>query len=329
MTPLASFRHVASRAGPFEEKYERLPDTHQPGTSVTMLFPYQSYFDDTLLQQALLQQSQNEPIVNSASPALGAPTQMVKTNTGGYSFGLHPSSQTPVAVLPLVGGQPASPQPVILKPGQIFRPHGRPGLKAGNFSGLNWGLPFGWLGGGIATLFIFSSPDADVDWPGDDVELIFHRQRMKIADPVALPANAPLNWPVRFPWTQAVRGAGNISQKGQGIVAVEGTRTVMSLRLGALGAAARMRVLYQGTNDLDLDASGTVIATPVRFQDYVWGSYAANGGAGNLGVNYPVVELPSPSIRLSADDGGVQLVDMSGTGALAGQYVDVVRYGRL
>lgn len=327
MTALANFRHMAKGGESHEETHARLPDTNKPGVSATTLFPFQSYFDDALLEQALLQQSKNEPIVNSVKPALGAATPMVKTNVGGYAIGLHPSSQTPVAVLPLVGGQASSPQPVILKPGQIYRPHGRPGNKPGHFSAVNWGIPFGWLGGGVATLYIFSSPDADVAWAGNP-EIIFHRQRMQIVAPAALPADAPKNWPLRFPWTQAVRGADNVDQKGQAIVGVEPTRVLMTLRLGNLAAAARMRILTQESNDFGLNSSGGIIAAETIFQDYQWGSYTVNGGAGNLGTNFPVVEPSGPWYRLAADDGGVQLVDMSG-GALTNAFVDVVRYGRL
>lgn len=330
MTALANFRqHARGDGNPSEKDWSVLPDTHQPGVSVTQLFPFQSYYDDALLEHALLQQSKNEPIVNSLSPALGAGavTKMITSNVAGYCLGLHPSSQLPVAVQPLVGGQPASPQPVILKPGQIFRPHGRPYGKKGNFSGVNWGVPFGWLGGGIATLYIFPSPDADVAWPGNP-EIIFHRQRMQIVAPAALPANAPKNWPLRFPWTQAARGATPIDQSGMATIGLEPTRVLMSLRLGSLAAASRMRILMQETNDFDLDSSGAVIATPVRFQDYVWGTYTANGGAGNLGTNYPVVEPPGPWYRIEADDGGIQLVDMSAS-TLTGAFVDVERFGRL
>lgn len=332
MTALANFRHMAKGGESREQVHANLPDTtnNTPGVSATTLFAFQSYFDDTLLQQALLQQSKNEPIVNSVKPALGVATPMVKTNVGGYAIGLHPSSQTPVAVLPLVGGQTSSPQPIILKPGQVYRPQGRPGNKPGHFSAVNWGIPFGWLGGGVATLYIFSSPDADVDWSGNP-EIIFHRQRMKIVAPADLGvtvANAPKNWPLRFPWTQAVRGADNVDQKGQAIIGVEPTRVLMTLRLGNLAAASRMRILAQESNDFGLSSSGGLIAAETVFQDYVWGAYTVNGGGGNLGTNYPVVEPSGPWYRLAADDGGIQLIDMSG-GALANAYVDVVRYGRL
>lgn len=328
MTALANFRHLARGGQPTEQKHTILPDTDQPGVSSTVLFPYQSYFDTVLLQQALLLQSKNEPIVNSLTPAVGTvATPMVKTNVGGYTFGLHPSSQTPVAVQPLVGGQPSSPQPIILKPGQIYRPHGRPHAKNGNFSALNWGIPFGWLGGGVATLYIFPSPDADCAWPGNP-EIVFHRQRMRIVAPAALPANAPKNWPMRFPWTQALRGASSVDQSGQAVIGVEPTRVLMTLRLASLAAPATMRIIIHESNEFGLDGAGAVIPAEAVFQNFIWGTYVANGGAGNLATNYPVVEPAGPWYRLSADDGGITLVDMSAS-TLTSAYVDVTRFGRL
>ncbi len=308
-----------------------LPDTDSPGVSMTQLFPLQSYLDDTLLEKALLIQTPNEPIVRST---------LQKANVGGYAFGLHPSSQTPVAVRPIVGGQTASPQAVILRPGQIYRPHGRPGNKPGHFSGFEWGLPFGWLGGGVATLYVFPSPDADVAWPGD-AEVMFHRFRARIVAPASLVtlAAALNNWPLRFPWTQAVRGAASIGQEGAAIVSISNpTRVMMSLRLNAMAATGDMRMILQGSDDLDtgtfaLPADPTV---GCRFDTYTWGTYAANGGAGNLATNYPVIEYTGPLARLGADGitaaglalGGMVLVDMS-AGTLTDAYVDIARYGRI
>ena len=295
-----------------------LPDTRSPGVAVSALFKFQSYFDDVLLEKALLIQSKNEPIVDST---------LKQEQIAGYTVGLHPSSQTPIAFQPLVGGQPASPQAVILRPGQVYRPYGRPGDRSGNFSGFRWGLPFGWLGGGLATLYVLPSPDAKVYWAGDSTEVIFQRQRMQIADGGALPADAPKNWPLRFPWTQAFRGPTVISQQGQAIIAIANpTRIEMSLRLAALVAPADMRLIFQGTNDFDLDAAGNVIPTPCRFLDHTWGTYASIG-AGNLGIQFPVNERNGEFARLAADDGGVQLA--STDPVLIGQFVDVVRYGKL
>lgn len=315
MTQMAKYAALA-RGQSVTQKYDQLPDTSSPGVAVTRLYQFQSYFDDTLLETALLQQSKNEPIVGST---------MKEEQISGYCVGLHPSSQTPVAFLPLVGGQAGASAPIILKPGQVYRPHGRPNGKPGHFAGFRWGLPFGWLGGGMATLFVFPSSDAGVDWPGNS-EVIFHRQRMKIVAPASLPAAARKNWPMRFPWTQAMRGT--ISQQGAAVIGIKPSKVMMSLRLASLGAPADMRMVIQSSNDLDLSSAGAVVLTGPRFDTYTWGSYVANGGAGDLATNYPVVEYNGPLNRLAADDGGVCLIDMSAS-TLTDAYVDVVRYGKL
>lgn len=294
-----------------------IPGSNSPGVMVTDIFAFQSYFDSTLLQQAILEQLTNDPIVASTKRRVGI---------GGYALGLHPSSQTPVAVVLEVGGSAASQQAIVLKPGQIYRPHGKPTEKAGHFSAFTWGLPFGWLGGGHANLYVFPSPDADVAWPGNP-EVIFHRQRMQIIAPAALPTAAPKNWPMRFPWGLATQGTNAVQQYGKPVIAVEPTRVIMSLRLASLATADTMRILFHEDNDFDLDSTGAVIAGNTRFVDTVWGTYTAHGGA-NLTPNYPLMELESLVARISADDGGMQLVDMS-AGTLTNAYVDVTRYGRL
>lgn len=318
LSSLHDFRAAAQGIGSAKQ-HPILPDTSSPGVALTALFAYQSYFDSTLLEKAILLQAQNEPIVDST---------LKRSNVGGYSFGLHPASQTPVAVQPIIGGQGGSPQAVILVPGQIYRPHGRPGNEAGHFSGLNWGLPFGWLGGGMATLYVFPSADADVHWNGRP-EIIIQRQRMAIIQPAAMPGAAPKNWPFRFPWTQAVRGADSVSQKGAGLISLgEPTRTLISLRSDSLTNPASARFVFHEDNDFDLDAAGAVIPDQARFIDYTFGSYAVSGAA-NLTSQYPVDDLSTgPINRLAADDGGMMIMDASG-GSLAGLFVDVVRYGRL
>ncbi len=316
---LVSLSKFASQARGKTEvvQHNVLPDTDSPGVALTQRFEYQSYFDDTLLEKAILLQSPNEPIINSTKKS---------SNVSGYSFGLHPSSQSPVAVRPIVGGQAASAQAVILKPGQIYRPHGRLG-KPGHFSGFEWGLPYGWLGGGVCTLYVFPSPDADVSWPGD-AELLFHRQRMKILAPADVPAAALKNWPLRFPWTQALRGSTSIPQKGAAIVSISNpTRVLLSLRLNLMTTADTMRMLIHESNDMDLDSAGAVIAAGVRFDEFTWGIYGASGAA-NMATQFPVKQYDGPVARLAADDGGVCLVDMAG-GDLTNAFVDVCRYGRL
>lgn len=321
---LAQFRDYAAiaEAAPGIEPNDQksvLPDTHSPCQQMSRIFEFQSYFDNTLLQTAILSQRRNSPIVESTAKEEQVP---------GYAIGLHPSSQTPIALQFKIGGQPTSSQAIILKPGMVVRPHGLPrDKKTGSFSGFVWGLPFGWLGGGLATILVFQTPDADVAWPGNP-EVIFHRTRMQITNAAGLPAGiAPKNWPTRFPWTQAFQGASSVSQQGTSQIAVEPTKVIMRLRLASLAAANTMRIVFQETNDFDLDSAGAVIATPAGFVEQVWGTYAAAGGAGNLSTQYPYIILGQDVTRLAAENGGVVLQDM--TGGLVNQYIDVVRYGRL
>lgn len=294
-----------------------LPEARGPASQSSRIFLYQSYFDDTLAGQALLTQDQSSPIVSST-----AKSEAVT----GYGVGLHPSSQTPIAIQFSVGGQPATGQPMFLRPGQVVRPFGLPGGSSGAFSGFTWGLPFGWLGGGLATLVILGSPDAAVEWNQDSPEIIFQRLRLRIVASGSLPAAAPKNWPMRFPWPQALRGADSALQKGQPVLSITPTRTLMRLRLATLAAPATMRMLFHETNDFDLDSAGAVIATQASALDITWGTWASFG-AGNLATQYPIVSLDDTGWRLAADDGGVVLA--STDASLQGQYVDIVRYGRL
>lgn len=326
MTTLANFRDAARGKLNVPQQHSILPDTSSPGVSISALFDIQSYFNPTtapnLAQAAagILTQSRNEPIVNST---------LLKTNIGGYSFGLHPSSQTPVAIQPTVGGQNTSPQAIILRPGQIYRPHGKPGVGAGNFSGFNWGLPFGWLGGGLATLYVFPSADADVAWPGN-AEVLFHRQTIRvisIAEAETL-LEVPFNWPLRFPWPHAASvfiSSTPISQAGSPIISIsKPTRIEMSLRSNGLAAPFPMRMLFRNTTDF-----GTSAANSCRFVDYTWGTFTSPIGGIFGNNNWPIVELTGEMCRVAADDGGVVFVNISGDPTLDNSQVDVIRYGEI
>lgn len=291
-------------------------DVTGPAVQFSTVFLFQSFFDSTLLEKAILQQNAAEPIVSST---------LVQQQVKGYQIGLHPSSQTPIAFEVTSDGGSSRSQTYILKPGEIKRPLGNE-----QFSGVRFGLPFGWLGGGLVNVVIFQTKESDAIWGNDGSELIFHRQRMKIQKPADAPTNAPKNWPMRFPWTQALFGTSSVPQQGNSVMAItKPSRILMSLRLTSLANPATMRILWQSSNDFDLNQSGNIVATGVRFYEYVWGSYTVSGiAAGNLQNSFPLVGLDDLVARLAADDGGVQLIDMSG-GTLDDQLVDVVRYGYL
>lgn len=297
-----------------------LPETSSPVQQVSRIFDIQSYFDNVLLERALSSQNRNSPIVEGTVREEQIP---------GYAIGLHPSSQTPVAVQFKIGGQPTSSQAITLVPGQIVRPHGLPrGMDHAHFSGFYWGLPFGWLGGGLATLLVFQTSDADAAWNGRS-EVLFHRQRMQIVDAAAATdVAARYNWPLRFPWTQAIRGTDNIGQQGMAAISIgEPTRVVMSLQLGTLAAPATMRMVYWGTNDFHTDANGDVVITSSIFDEVVWPSYSAATGTGRFAAQFPFIQPDDKFVRMAADDGGVLLT--STDAALIGQYVDVDRYGKI
>ncbi len=299
-----------------------------PAVELSNTFKFQSYFDSTLLQRALIQQPQNSQIVPST---MSQPVQL-----SGYGIGLHPSSETPIAIQFGTGDQQGGSQVYRIVPGQVIRPFGVPlSGQPGSFSSFQWGLPFGWLGGGSALLVILRTPDAQVNW-NSAPEIVFHRQRSKILTPATLPDPAvtttfPFNWPKRFPWSQAIfsnsTNTTSLTQRGAAALAVSPTRVAMRLRLSTLAAAADMRCIFYGTNDFDLDSAGAVVTTDQGYVDMTWGTTAVLAGSVNLTAQYQTQVLTGQLERFAADDGAVILVSDNAT--IQGQYVDIVRYGRL
>ncbi len=293
--------------------------TDAPVIQLTNQFKFQSYFDNTLLSRALLSQGQGQQIVPSTRKAEAI---------AGYAIGLHPSSQAPVAILFNKGAQAGDSGVLVLKPGMIVRPNGEQRDRDGRFSGFQWGLPVGWLGGGNVTLVVYRTSDAQIDWI-DRSELIFHRQRALIVAPADVPAVAALrpNWPIAFPWAGAKQGVNAIPQGGTPILSVKPTRIAMSLR-SDLADAATMRMYYIGSTEFDqLETTGAedLTAAPVAY-DVTWGQWTSVASA-NYAAQYQFQFLPVEAFRMSSVLGAVVLVDVTGT--LAGKYVDIIRYGEL
>lgn len=295
-----------------------------PASEISGVFAYQSYFDDTLLQRAILAQPPNQPIV---------PSTLQSLDQAGYAIGLHPSSQTPVAIQFKSGAQGGQSTTMILKPGELLRPHGLGGSSRNNpgqFSGFNYGLPFGWLGGGSYRLIVMKTADATVKWI-DHVELIFHRQRLQIyalnKAPVPSQATLNYNWPLYFPWPQAIQGANALTQRGQPAIAVQPTRTAMMLRLATLADASTMRCMFVGTDDFAQDAAGAIQLSDVPAAvDVVWGTWTSLAVVNYLS-QYPTQMFSGELERFQAPNGSV--IAVTSDAELEGQFVDVVRYGRL
>lgn len=288
-------------------------------------FMQQSYFSDTHLQNAIRRAPPGQQIVD-----------VQEANTRGYALGLHPNSETPVAVeFKGVGANASASGVMMLKPGQIIR------LGSAGFSGFKWGLPFGWLGGGVAQLIVFTSQDVDVVWD-DSPEVIFHRQRMKILAPaaaawaaVATPGSAS-NWPVRFPWTNAYHLSSSAPQQGQPVFAVKPTRVMMRVRKAGYNDADRkFRAHIRGFDLFDIDSSGDNESrgADVTVQDVIVPFSAIVSGlpVGFATDGYSVIELTDgPLARLGGD--GCEVVLVANTlneTTLDNVFVDVIRFGQL
>ena len=284
-----------------------VPDSSGPVVQLQKVFPYQSYFSSTLLEKAILPQFTNEPIVRASRDD--------QIGVSGFAAQLHPSSETPVAVQFITGSQQGESATVILKPGQYIRP------SNGSFSGLRWGLPFGWLGGGVATLLVFRAPVAEGNAVPLD-EIVFHRGRYAIiadANPFVA-ANA--NWPTRFPWPNAVQGAGATSQAGSPAFQVKPSRITMSLVLNTLVAPAKMRMAFTGTSFDLANVDGTTVTAQNRYIDVQWPAKEGTSLA------YPIIDLDNgPIIAMGGDGAKMTLLDLDG--ALTGQFVDIIRWGRM
>jgi hypothetical protein len=293
-------------------------DVDAPAVELSRKFTFQSYFDDVLGPAAILRQSPNQQIVSST---------LRKEDLSGYAVALHPSSQTPVAITFRGGQQQGSSATFRLKPGEFLRPFGTPNGVPGKFSGFEWGLPFGWLGGGNAILLVFRTIDAKAEWT-DRSEVIFHRIRIPVVSPANVPAAVPFNWPTRFPWPHAVSGVEQLTQAGTPVLSAVPTRTLLSLRMANLASSASMRVYFIGADELAEGPTGAVNLTEAEAYDVIWGVWGSIASA-NFATQFQYQYLPVEMYRLGANDGGVIFVDGSGGLLLNNQFVDVVRYGVL
>lgn len=281
-------------------------------------FPLQSYFDaaaelTTPPSTAALSQPTNNAIVQS--------TFKSKPNQAGYAIGLAPWSQAPVALV-VNFGEGGNSATVLLKPGQVFRPNG-----SQRFQGFNYGLPYGWLGGGTVTLFLFKTPQAEVTWNGKQSEVLFHRLRTTI---LTAPAAAPSykNWPNKFPWPAMYRyvaGGPQQSQQGQPTLVVsEVTRTQLVLNSTADFTGDNLATMFfWGTDDFSIGADGVTAVNTHNFATPVFFPTGTDMQGGQ-----PIVTLPREIAAQASNQWGISLVAPIGS-ALIGQTVDICRYGIL
>ena len=298
---------------------------------ISYTFPFQSYFDSTLNDAAVQAQGVGKMMVDTAA----APAQDV--DTPGYGLALDPSSEAPVAVT-FKGGSSGESSATILRPGQMIIPFGRGGQD--RFSGFRFGLPFGWLGGGLVTLLVLRSPGCEIDWPVARRPVIIQRQTLDIYPKTQdittlLGSGLNPNWPLRFPGT-GTRAASGKSQASSPYLSAEPVMTIVRLvPPAALANPSTVRFLFFETKEFDLDNAQAPVLAPVAFEDVTFQSYNAAGAAGP--VQTPLITHTSGGlVSLGIDplsgpqtNMGVVAIDLGDGSDLSTSVVQVVRYGRI
>lgn len=266
-------------------------------TQIPAAFAYQSYFDNALLQNAILDQMPGASIVDST---------LQTADVEGVGVGLHPCSASPVAIR-FKGGDSDSAE-VILTPGQV--------VDVGEFSSFEWGLPFGWLGGGTSVLYVKHRPEARILFPDTAPEVAFHRTRMVIDGDFT--GALRQNWPGTFPWQAAV-SANAVPQQGAPIISIEPGAVLFRLRV-AMTTPATLYLRFRGIDEFDVDVTGALGTT-----DETVIPLAFNG----VPSGFPLAWIQPEIARLVSSAGGLNIVDDANTNALSGSFIDVVRYGRM
>ena len=293
-------------------------------------FAYQSYLSSIDLEKGVLDPGIASLITSS--------TRQVDVQATAFGLALRPESETPVAVE--FRGRGSQKSSALLKPGQVIYPNGKdPGDE---FSGFSWGLPYGWLGGGLATLVVLTSPRAKIDWPTPNRDLVIQRQRMRIwAKTQAISAlTIPSNWPTRFPSLGVQRPgvAGvNLAAGGRPSLKVHPTKVLVRLRsAAALTQLSTVRLAMFNTHLLDLQSNGAAspVAQGVTFRDLDFGAYAMAGAdAFAVCPQFQTVSFSDgPLVELGCELGslaGVVAVDTGNGDDLSGAYLDILRLGRL
>lgn len=283
----------------------------KPITQLAATFEFQSYFDDTLLSNAILAQANGNPIVDSTKQT---------SQTPGRGLALHPSSHAPVAVR-FKGGDNADSSTIVLTPGQK--------VMVGPFDQFDWGLPFGWLGGGRVVLYVIHGNESDIVFPQTHNPVVFHRQRLSIQNaPVAAPGTP--NWPMTVPWSNANRSvSGNLTpQQASGLFPIIPERVVFYYR-GAPASALPI--------DLLLEIINPTAFTRFSMPDQNSGVPGYSNGVLYFPFTVSAIPAPGPNVAavgwlppevndLAGENAAVYVVDPAG--ALGGQKIDVVRYGR-
>jgi hypothetical protein len=286
------------------------------------------------------------------------PTTKIVQQIQGYGFALSPNSETPIAVLPDSIKGSSNGAAVILAPGQTYIP-------GGQFRSFSWGLPYGWLGGGLAPLLVLREEKGFIQWASVAPEVIFHRVTVPInltTDVVAALPNP--NWPVRFPWPalySTFSGGSNSSiQKPQ--ITITPTRFVCRLVSNANGGVptipqgvdirlvlvqsrdADQQIIAATPNTNDANNPGatpaygalvgaTAAATTARGSaiDIAFQSFGASGfKIGGVAIaEAPVVSVSADLLRYGGDNAVLLAIDKNNLLTSGAYALEITRYGKI
>ena len=274
-------------------------------SQIPISFLFQSYLDSALEENALLAQPTNELIV---------PSTKRNFQGVGYAVGVAGFSDTPVAFR--FYGSDSDSGVIFCRPGQVIRP--------GKFQAFDYGLPFGWLGGGRAVIYIAHSPETELDLGISRPELIFHRTRIQIEASANPLPTLKRNWPLHFPWTRAFQGTTLVDQRGNPIIRVEPTRALMRLR-SQIAAPAIVGLVFRGSREFDEGSTGVV---GVADLNSTFCEVQFNPSTDPSFAPYPMATIPEDFLRLACDEGGLSILGL-GVAALTGLEVDIARFGRI
>ena len=325
------YRVIARDASPSQGDFASEVLSYGAATPIIFDFPLQSGYSTALLQGQILPQQSS---ANGIDPSTENPQQIA-----GVGFALSPYSETPVAVLPDIVGGASNGAATMLKPGQVFYP-------GGTFRSFRFGLPYGWLGGGLANMLVLREHVGYAFWTGEP-EVLFHAVTVPVYQTTGAPAAAAVvpNWPTRFPWRQALStfSGGNVQFPLPPALVVVPTKYVLRLRVAAIPAGATIRLTLGQTRDFDtpiiaagvnpqLPTYGTEIALTTQGASYdlLWNAWAQSGLTigGVAQVEYPMQTLAAELLRGGGDKAILTAVDLHNNLGST-QYLDIARYGRI
>lgn len=274
-----------------------------PVSQIVENYAIQRYIEPTA-GGYFLPQAPGEPIVES--------TKKVWSSGTGYGIVNEASSMAPVTIR-LFGKMGSA--PFILRPGEA--------VYTGEFDSFEYGLPFGWAGGGVVMLKVATAPNVRFDIPSARPEIPYWRVILKVEANASPLPTLKRNWPSKFPWEYALGSAAGANQYGSPSIHVEPTRTILFLPAAGVAAGITPGTVYSGRLFFRTDTTSDEMGQGNYATDVSWAAPA-------LGAIVPglYTTIPAELDRLDLNLGGVTITSPDATLAV-GDWCVAVRYGRI